>query len=60
MRPPMECKECGDEVEELHAVKKGRRTLRLCEDCADRIREEEEILADAESAIGDMMEYGGR
>lgn len=56
----MECRECGDEVDELVRVKVGRKTIKVCEDCADRIREEQEIGAEAESAMQDMMGYKGR
>ena len=56
----MECKECGDEVDELFKVKVGKKTRKLCEDCADRIREELEIADEAESAMQDMMGYKGR
>lgn len=55
-----ECPECGDEVEEVVRVKVGKKTMKLCEDCADRAREEQEIAGDAESAMQSMMEYKGR
>jgi hypothetical protein len=55
-----ECKECGDEVDELVRVKVGRRTVKMCEDCADRAREEAEIAGEAEGAMQDMMGYKGR
>ena len=54
------CKECDDEVDELVALKVGRRTLKLCEDCADRKREEMEIAEESESVIQGMMGYKGR
>lgn len=56
----MECKDCGDEVDELMTVKVGGRKQRVCEDCADRLREEGEIADAAEGAIQGMMEYKGR
>jgi len=56
----MVCKECGDEVDELFSVKVGSRRRKVCEDCADRLREEGEIADAAEGAIQDMMEYKGR
>ena len=56
----MECADCGDEVDELIAVRVGRKTLKLCEDCADRRREEDEIAAEAEGVMQGMMEYKGR
>ena len=55
-----ECRECGDEVDELVRVRVGRRTVKMCEDCADRAREEAEIGEAAEGAMQDMMGYKGR
>lgn len=55
-----ECAECGDETDEAVRMKVGRKTVKLCEDCADRIREEREIAGEAESAMQSMMEYKGR
>jgi len=60
-RAPMPvCKECGDEVDELVRVKVGGRTRKVCEDCADRIREEAEIAEQSEAVVQDMMEFRGR
>ncbi|MDD9945382.1 MAG: hypothetical protein OXU20_30340 [Myxococcales bacterium] len=56
----MECKECGEEVDEVFPVKVSGRRKKICEDCVDRLREEGEIAEAAESAIQDMMEYKGR
>lgn len=54
------CSECQDEVEELVKVKIGKKTRKLCEDCADRLREEAEIAEDSESVIQGMMGFKGR
>ncbi|MBX3271637.1 MAG: hypothetical protein KF729_15330 [Sandaracinaceae bacterium] len=54
------CKECEDEVDELVKVKVGKRTVKVCEDCADRLREEAQIAEDSESVIQDMMGFKGR
>ena len=56
----MECKQCGDEVEELFNVKINGKKRKICEECVDRLREEGEIAEAAESAIQGMMEYKGR
>lgn len=56
----MECEDCGDEVETPVKVKVGKKTLKLCEDCADRRREAAEVAEGAESAMQGMMEYKGR
>lgn len=54
------CRECEDEVDELVAIKVGRKKQKLCEDCADRIREEMEIAEESEAVIQRMMGYKGR
>ncbi len=56
----MKCQKCGEEVDELVRVKVGKKTVRVCEDCADDLRAEEEIGDSAEDAMGGMMEYKGR
>ena len=54
------CKECDDEVDELFKVRVAGKNIKMCEDCADRAREEAEIAGEAESAMQDMMGYKGR
>ena len=54
------CKDCEDEVDDIVKFKVGRKTLKLCEDCADRRREEAEIAGEAEGAMQDMMGYKGK
>lgn len=54
------CRECEDEVDELVSVKAGRRTIKLCEDCADRLREEMEVAEASEAVVQDMMGFKGR
>lgn len=54
------CKECGEEVEELVTVVVGNKKRRVCESCADELRDEQEIAQGAESAMQGMMEYKGR
>ena len=55
-----ECKKCGDEVEQLVSVKVGKKSVKMCEDCADRAREEEEIAEASESVVQNMMGFKGR
>jgi ribosome-binding protein aMBF1 (putative translation factor) len=55
-----ECRECGDDVDELFKVKVEGRVQKLCEDCADRAREDAEIAEQSESVIQGMMGYKGR
>jgi ribosome-binding protein aMBF1 (putative translation factor) len=54
------CRECQDEVEELFTVKIQGRRVKLCEDCADRAREEAEIAEESEAVVQQMMGFKGR
>jgi ribosome-binding protein aMBF1 (putative translation factor) len=54
------CKECGDEVDELVSVKVGGKTKKLCEDCADLAREQQEVAEQSESVVQGMMGFKGR
>jgi len=56
----MVCKECGEDVETLVVVKVAGKKRRICEDCADRAREEGEIAEAAEGVVQGMMEYKGK
>ena len=56
----MECKQCGEEADELFPAKIDGRRRKICENCMDLLREQEEITEAAESAIQDMMGYKGR
>lgn len=54
------CKECGDEVEALVAVKVAGKAKKLCEDCADRAREQAEVAQESEVVVQNMMGFKGR
>ncbi len=54
------CKECDSEVDELVSVKVAGKAKKLCEDCADRAREAEEIAEASEGAVQQMMGFKGR
>ncbi|MEO7113864.1 MAG: hypothetical protein ABI183_25715 [Polyangiaceae bacterium] len=54
------CKECDSEVDSLVSVKVEGKTKKLCEDCADRIREQGEIAEASESVVQNMMGFKGR
>jgi len=56
----MECKLCGEEVDELVTLKVKGKTLKGCEDCTDRLREEGEIADEALGAMKDMMGFKGK
>jgi hypothetical protein len=54
------CKGCENEVEKLVSVKVNGKAKKLCEDCADRAREEAEIAEASESVVQGMMGFKGR
>ena len=54
------CKECDNEVDGLVTVKVGGKAKKVCEDCADRIREQEEVAEASESVVQGMMGFKGR
>ncbi len=56
----MKCQGCKEDVDELKAVKRGKKTVKLCESCADADVEQAEIGEAAESVMQGMMEYKGR
>ncbi len=55
-----ECKECGNEADKLVSVKVDGKARKMCEDCADRVREQGEIAEASESAVQNMMGFKGR
>jgi ribosome-binding protein aMBF1 (putative translation factor) len=60
MRLVAECKECGNEVEVLVKVRVDGKVKKLCEDCADRLREQGEIAEQSEAVVQQMMGFKGR
>jgi len=55
-----ECRECKDEVTKLVTVKVSGKSIKVCPDCADRLREAGEIAEASEGVIQGMMGYKGR
>jgi ribosome-binding protein aMBF1 (putative translation factor) len=54
------CKACGEEAESLVAVKVDGKSKKLCEDCADRAREQAEVAEASEAVVQNMMGFKGR
>jgi ribosome-binding protein aMBF1 (putative translation factor) len=54
------CKQCGDETESLVTVKVDGKVKKMCEDCADRAREQGEIAEQSEAVVQNMMGFKGR
>ncbi len=54
------CKVCDDEVDALVAVKVDGKAKKMCEDCADRAREQAEVAEASEAVVQNMMGFKGR
>ena len=54
------CKACGEESDELVIVKVSGKSKKLCEACADLLREQDQIAEESESAVQSMMGFKGR
>ncbi len=59
MAKTIECQECGDESDELTAVKDDGKKRKLCPDCLELFEEKREIEEEAGRAMRGMMEYKG-
>ncbi len=54
------CKVCDDEVDALVSVKIDGKAKKMCEDCADRAREQAEVAEASEAVVQNMMGFKGR
>jgi hypothetical protein len=54
------CKQCGEEADSLVSVKVAGKAKKMCEDCADRAREEAEVAEQSEAVVQNMMGFKGR
>jgi hypothetical protein len=54
------CKSCGEEADQLVSVKVAGKAKKICEDCADRLREEQAVGEESEAVVQRMMEYKGK
>lgn len=54
------CKQCDNEVDSLVAVSVEGKKRKVCEDCADRLREEAAVAEESESVVQNMMGFKGR
>ncbi len=51
---------CKDEVDEVFTVKVHGKRWKVCEDCQERLEEEETIAEESESVVQEMMGFKGR
>jgi hypothetical protein len=54
------CKGCGEEVDELTSVRVQGKTKKLCEECADQAREQDDIAEQSEAVVQQMMGFKGK
>lgn len=54
------CQECEEQVDEVEKVKVDGKVRKVCEDCAEILREEAEIAEQSESVVQEMMGFKGR
>ena len=54
------CKQCDNDVDALVSVKVEGKAKKMCEDCADRVREQAEVAEASESVVQNMMGFKGR
>ena len=54
------CKQCGEDADALVTVKVAGKSKKMCEDCADRAREQGEIAEQSEAVVQGMMGFKGR
>jgi hypothetical protein len=54
------CRECDSEVDALKAVKVGGKKKKVCEDCADRLAQEEAVAEESEQVVRQMMGFKGK
>jgi ribosome-binding protein aMBF1 (putative translation factor) len=54
------CRRCGDEVDELFAVKVAGKSVKLCEDCREQAEQEQAVAEESEAVVQKMMDFKGR
>ena len=54
------CRECDNEVDTLKTVKVGGKKKKMCEDCADRLAQDEAVAEESEQVVQQMMGFKGR
>jgi hypothetical protein len=54
------CRECDNEVDLLKSVKVGGKKKKMCEDCADRLAQDEAIAEESETVVQQMMGFKGK
>jgi len=54
------CKRCGDEVDQLMAVKVDGKKQKVCESCAEELAASDAVAEESEAVVQRMMDFRGR
>jgi len=54
------CRECNNEVDVLKTVKAGSKKKKVCEDCADRLAQDDAVAEESEQVVQQMMGFKGK
>jgi ribosome-binding protein aMBF1 (putative translation factor) len=54
------CRECDNEVDLLKTVKVDGKNKKMCEDCADRLAQQDAIAEESEQVVQQMMGFKGK
>jgi hypothetical protein len=54
------CRECDSEVDSLKTVKVAGKNKKMCEDCADRVAQDDAIAEESEQVVRQMMGFKGK
>lgn len=54
------CRECDNEVDSLKTVKVGSKKKKMCDDCAERLAQDEAIAEESEQVVQQMMGFKGK
>lgn len=54
------CKQCGEDADSLVTVKVDGKAKKVCEDCADVVREQSDVAEQSEAVVQQMMGFKGR
>lgn len=53
------CRECDSEVDTLKTIKVGGKNKKVCEDCAERLEQEQAVAEESENVVRQMMGFKG-
>lgn len=54
------CQICSEEVDEVVSIQASGKRKKACEDCAEELAGEQEVLEESEAVVQQMMGFKGR